>query len=86
MTATGSYGQHTGGSTVARNVDGAFNNMENVGTNLFDVERVEVLFGPQSTMYGSNAPGGIVNVINRRSQTDRYSILRHSGNRQLSYI
>ncbi len=66
-------GQHVGGSTVAINVDGTYNNMENVGQNLFDVERVEVLFGPQSTMYGSNAPGGIVNIITAAPKTDKYS-------------
>ncbi|MBN1627672.1 MAG: hypothetical protein JW944_14220, partial [Deltaproteobacteria bacterium] len=32
-----------------------------------------VLFGPQSTMYGSNAPGGVVNVITAAPKTDRYS-------------
>ncbi len=64
--------QHAGGSTVAINVDGSFNNMSNSGQNLFDIERVEVLFGPQSTMYGSNAPGGIVNVVTAAPKTDRY--------------
>jgi iron complex outermembrane recepter protein len=66
-------GQHVGGSTVAINVDGAYNNMSNVGNNLFDVERVEVLFGPQSTMYGSNSPGGIINVETANPKTDRFS-------------
>ena len=65
--------QHVGGATVAVNVDGSYNNMSNAGQNLFDVERVEVLFGPQSTMYGSNAPGGIVNVVTAAPKTDRYS-------------
>jgi iron complex outermembrane recepter protein len=65
--------QHVGGATVAINVDGAFNNNETIGQNLFDVERVEVLFGPQSTMYGSNAPAGIVNVVTAAPKTDKYS-------------
>lgn len=33
--------------------------------NLIDLERVEVLRGPQSTLYGRSSPGGVVNVISR---------------------
>lgn len=35
-----------------------------------DVERVEVIRGPGSLLYGSNAMGGVVNIITRRNHMD----------------
>jgi len=64
---------HVSNPAVAINVDGAFNKSSTAGQNLFDVERVEVLAGPQSTLYASNSPGGIVNVVTAAPKTDKYS-------------
>lgn len=60
--------------TVAINVDGAYNASNLAGQNLFDIERVEVLMGPQSTMYSSNSPGGIINVVTAAPKTDKFSV------------
>lgn len=37
-----------------------------VQTSLFDLERIEVLRGPQGNLYGMNSAGGVVNIITKK--------------------
>ncbi|MEJ7933887.1 TonB-dependent receptor [Sphingobium sp. AN558] len=41
---------------------------------LADVERVEILKGPQGPLYGSGAIGGIYHIVTRRPELDKISI------------
>lgn len=45
-----------------------------------DVEKVEVIRGPASTLYGTNAMGGVINIITKEQKEDGFK-----GNARLMY-
>lgn len=52
-------------------VDGVYmSRIQGALMSLHDVERIEVLRGPQGTLYGKNTIGGAVNVVTRRPDGD----------------
>lgn len=52
---------------VAVYSDGAYNPyLSGVGFSFFDLDRVEVLRGPQGTLFGRNATGGVVHLLSAR--------------------
>ncbi len=66
--------QRIAGMTVAPHLNGVYLGDANVAiARMFDIERIEVLKGPQGTLYGRNATGGSINVITRAPQDTRAS-------------
>jgi iron complex outermembrane recepter protein len=60
-------------SPLAVVIDGVpQNDQKQFNMRLFDIERIEVLKGPQGTLYGRNAIGGAVNIVTR-APTDEFS-------------
>ncbi|WP_310535103.1 TonB-dependent receptor [Novosphingobium sp.] len=58
-------------TSVVVNIDGEYiNRPQALGTSLFDIDRVEVLRGPQGTLYGRNSTGGAINFITRKPGND----------------
>jgi iron complex outermembrane receptor protein len=52
---------------VAVNIDGVYiGRPQAVNSQFFDLARIEVLKGPQGTLYGRNASGGAINLISNR--------------------
>jgi len=48
-------------------VDGVYlGRVQGLGLELMDIERIEVMRGPQGTLFGRNSVGGAMNVISRR--------------------
>ena len=68
--------------TVATFIDGVYRSRSGIitGSDLVDIERIEVLKGPQGTLFGKNSTGGVVSFY-----TKKPDLTETSGEIQLSY-
>src|SRR5690606_9840306 len=64
----GTVGDNAGlESSVGVVIDGVYRSRNSVGFgDLGEVERIEVLKGPQGTVFGKNTSAGVINVVTRR--------------------
>ncbi|QLC25578.1 TonB-dependent receptor [Parasphingopyxis algicola] len=67
-------------SSVAVFIDGVYRSRTGVGLNeLGEIDRVEVLRGPQGTLFGRNASAGLINIVSRAPEFD------FGGNAEATY-
>ncbi|HEX7783762.1 MAG TPA: TonB-dependent receptor [Sphingobium sp.] len=58
-------------SSVAVFIDGVYRSRTGAGLNeLGEIERVEVLRGPQGTLFGRNASAGLLNIVSKKPEFD----------------
>lgn len=66
--------------TVGMVIDGVvYGFVDDISADLSDIERVEVLKGPQGTQFGKNASAGVINIITARPTTDRLYAVGHAA-------
>ncbi|MDC0124232.1 TonB-dependent receptor [Gammaproteobacteria bacterium] len=59
--------------SVAFHMDGIFiASPFSLQTDFVDIDRIEVLRGPQGTLFGQNSTGGAINIISKKPTTDEY--------------
>ncbi|MFL2723555.1 MAG: TonB-dependent receptor [Gammaproteobacteria bacterium] len=59
--------------SVAFHMDGIFiASPFSLQTDFIDVDRIEVLRGPQGTLFGQNSTGGVINVVSKKPSLEGY--------------
>jgi iron complex outermembrane receptor protein len=77
---TSTDGTEKGNPSAAFLADGVYlARPQQADVSFMDVDHVEVLKGPQGTLYGRNTTAGVINVITKRPNFDRVSVEGNVG-------
>ena len=70
----GTVGENAGlESSVGLFIDGVYRSRTGVGlSELGDIERIEVLRGPQGTLFGRNSTAGLINIVTKGPELGRF--------------
>lgn len=73
-------------NSVVLNVDGVSMSSRNLSMGTLDVERIEVLKGPQGTLFGRNSEAGAINVTTRKPTRYNEGYVRGEIGEQNQYL
>jgi len=90
-TSSSVYLRGTNADHVVVLIDGLRINSATLGTNFFEniplgqIERIEILRGPASSLYGADAIGGVIQIFTRKAEAGKTTDSCRSRARQLRH-
>ncbi len=73
-------------TSVSLSINGVPTSTENISLATLDVERVEVLKGPQSSVFGRNSEAGVINITTRKPTSDFEASIRGEYGQENQYL